>query len=293
MLERARQGDIDLIPCIAKTAGREAYLDFSVPYLTFPLVIVTRDNSHFIGGIEDLHEKKLAVVPQTLTREWLFKNGIDFTPFYVQSPLQGLEAVSFSWADAAIENLAAATYLIHKNGLTNLKIAAPTPYDNYQLYMAVPKGHRELLTILNKALGAMSPQQKSDIRNQWLSVKYDYGVNPKDMYLYISLLLLFSVSTILTVMFRNRKLAKETRERIITEQALRKNEEKLRNILENSTSMYYAHTPDHKLTYVSPQCRQILHCEPEKAMTSLQVFGRARTKLRSLEKNGTPDSPGN
>ncbi|MCG8549907.1 MAG: transporter substrate-binding domain-containing protein [Desulfobacterales bacterium] len=272
VLERARQGDIDLIPCIAKTAGRETYLDFSVPYLTFPLIIVTRDNSSFMSGIEDLHEKTLAVVPQTITGEWLSREGIDFTPFYVQSPLQGLEAVSFSWADAAIENLAAATYLIHKKGLTNLKIAAPTPYDNYPLYMAVPKGHRELLTILNKALAAMSSQQKNEIRNQWLSVKYEYGVNPKDMYLYIILLLLFTACTIFTVMCRNRKLAKETRERIITEQALRENEEKLRNILENSTSMYYAHTPDHKLTYVSPQCRQILLCEPEDAMTRWTDF---------------------
>ncbi len=36
VLERARQGEIDLIPCIAKTAERKTFLDFSVPYLTFP-----------------------------------------------------------------------------------------------------------------------------------------------------------------------------------------------------------------------------------------------------------------
>lgn len=272
VLERARQGDIDLITCIGKTAERETYLDFSEPYLNFPLVIVSRDNSPFIGGIEDLHGKTLAMVSQTLTQEWLSRDKIDFLPLYVQSPLEGLESVSFSRADAVIENLAAATYLIHHAGLANLKIAAPTPYDNYQLYMAVPKGRRELLAILNKALAAVPPRQKSDIRNQWLSVKYDYGVKPKDVVLYIFLVFLFSAGIILIVLFRNRRLAKETRERITTEKALRENEEKLRNILENSTSMYYAHTPDHKLTYVSPQCRQILHCEPEEAMTKWTEF---------------------
>ena len=138
--------------------------------------------------------------------------------------------------------------------------------------MAVPKGHKELLSIVNKALAAISPRQKSDIRNQWLSVKYEYGVNPKDMFLYIFLVLLFSVGIIFIVVFKNRKLAKETRERIATEEALRREEEKLRNILENSTSMYYAHTPEHQLTYVSPQCRQILHCEPEEAMTRWTEF---------------------
>ena len=272
VLEGVRQGEIDLITCIGKTAERETYLDFSVPYLTFPLIIVTRDNSPFIGGIEDLNGKTLAMVSQTLTKEWLANDKINFSPLYVKSPLEGLEAVSFSRADAAIENLAAATYLIHQAGLANLKIAAPTPYDNYQLYMAVPKGHKKLLTVVNKALAAISPQQKSKIRNQWLSVKYEYGVSPKDVFLYIFWILLFSAGIIFIVVFKNRKLAKETRERIATEKALRRNEERLRNILENSTSMYYAHTPDHKLTYVSPQCRQILHCEPDEAMTRWTEF---------------------
>nr|WP_319393547.1 transporter substrate-binding domain-containing protein [uncultured Desulfobacter sp.] len=272
VLESVRQGDIDLIICIGKTAERETYLDFSMPYLTFPLVIVTRDNSPFIGGIEDLNGKTLAMVSQILTKEWLSKDNISFSPLYVKSPLEGLEAISFSRADAAIENLAAATYMIHQAGLANLKIAAPTPYDNYQLYMAVPKGHQELLSIVNKALAAISPQQKRDIRNQWLSVKYEYGLNPKDMFLYIFLVFLFSAGIIFIVVFKNRKLARETQERIATEKALRKNEEKLRNILENSTSMYYAHTPDHQITYVSPQCRQILHCEPDEAMTRWTEF---------------------
>ncbi|MFV2072239.1 MAG: PAS domain S-box protein [Thermoanaerobaculales bacterium] len=51
-----------------------------------------------------------------------------------------------------------------------------------------------------------------------------------------------------------------------TEEALRESEEKLRNIVENSTNLFFAHTPDHVLTYLSPQCRDYLDCEPEEAM---------------------------
>ncbi len=50
------------------------------------------------------------------------------------------------------------------------------------------------------------------------------------------------------------------------EQALKDKEEQLRNIIENSTNLFYSHTADHKLTYVSPQSRQYLDCEPEEAM---------------------------
>lgn len=64
---------------------------------------------------------------------------------------------------------------------------------------------------------------------------------------------------------------------IITEQkkannALRDSEEKLQNIIRHSSSMFYAHTTDHVLTYVSPQAREILDCEPEEAMVGWQEF---------------------
>lgn len=61
-------------------------------------------------------------------------------------------------------------------------------------------------------------------------------------------------------------------ERKQAEQALRQSEEKLQNIIRHSGSMFYSHTPDHVLTYVSPQSRQILDCEPEEAMVRWQEF---------------------
>ena len=55
-----------------------------------------------------------------------------------------------------------------------------------------------------------------------------------------------------------------SRERISAE--LHKSEEKHRNIVENATNLFYSHTADHKLTYVSPQCRKFFQCEQEEAM---------------------------
>jgi len=50
------------------------------------------------------------------------------------------------------------------------------------------------------------------------------------------------------------------------EEALIESEEKLRNIIENSTNLFYSHTPDHQLTFLSPQTRQFFDCTPEEAM---------------------------
>ncbi|HRQ23817.1 MAG TPA: PAS domain S-box protein, partial [Anaerolineales bacterium] len=56
------------------------------------------------------------------------------------------------------------------------------------------------------------------------------------------------------------------------EEELRRSEEKLKNIIRHSSSMFYTHTAEHKLVYVSPQSREILDCEPEEAMVHWQEF---------------------
>ena len=56
------------------------------------------------------------------------------------------------------------------------------------------------------------------------------------------------------------------------EEALRKNEEKLRNIVEYSTNLFYTHTSEHELTYISPQSREYLQCEPEEALVRWTEF---------------------
>jgi len=42
-------------------------------------------------------------------------------------------------------------------------------------------------------------------------------------------------------------------------------EVKLRNIIEHSSNLFYSHTPDHLITYLSPKTREFLDCEPEEA----------------------------
>jgi len=61
-------------------------------------------------------------------------------------------------------------------------------------------------------------------------------------------------------------------ERRRAEEALRASEQRLRDIIEHSTNLFYAHTPDHVLTYASPQTRQFFDCEPEEALVRWTEF---------------------
>lgn len=56
------------------------------------------------------------------------------------------------------------------------------------------------------------------------------------------------------------------------EMSLAESERKLRNIVEHSTNLFYSHTPDQRLTFLSPQTRQFLDCEPHEALIEWTSF---------------------
>lgn len=53
---------------------------------------------------------------------------------------------------------------------------------------------------------------------------------------------------------------------------LRASEERLRAIVDHTQNIYYSHTPDHSLTYMSAQVKHILGYEPEEALIKWQEF---------------------
>ncbi len=179
VLDNIKNHQLDMIACLAKTQDREAFLNYSHPYLSSPMVIFTQKDAPFVGGLEDLNGKKVALIKKHVAAIWLRRDGIKVIPYPAKSLLEALQAVSTGQADAVIENLVAASYLIEKHGLLNLKIAAPTPWSNYQLYFAVRKDWPILASIINKALAAMPPGQRSAIRNKWITVSYNYGIAPR------------------------------------------------------------------------------------------------------------------
>lgn len=99
----------------------------------------------------------------------------------------------------------------------------------------------------------------------------DYDWLKKVLWIFIGISVLLGVGAIILAFF-NRKLAVEVTERRKAEKMLQNSEQKLRNIVENATNLFYSHTAKHDLTYISPQCREFLQCEPAEAMIQWTEF---------------------
>jgi PAS domain S-box-containing protein len=61
-------------------------------------------------------------------------------------------------------------------------------------------------------------------------------------------------------------ISNDITKQVLTERRLKESEEKLRNIVEHSSNIFYSHGTDHKLTYLSPQIKKLLDYEVEEAM---------------------------
>lgn len=213
ILERIKNKEIDVLSCAATTKEREEYLSYSTPHLSFPLVIISKKDAPFFSGINSLHKRKIVFVKKNASYDWLQQENIDFEPLFVDSPLEALKEVSLGQADAAIENLAAASYLIDRHGLTNLKVAAPTSFNDYSLSIAVRNDWPELLSIFNKALATIGQDQHNRIRQRWISVRYEHGINMDAILKWGIIIGSIVISLFLLFYFWNRKLTQEISER--------------------------------------------------------------------------------
>ncbi len=59
---------------------------------------------------------------------------------------------------------------------------------------------------------------------------------------------------------------KDITQQISTKEKIQESERKLKYIIENSTNVFYSHTPHHEITFISPQIREVLQYEPEEVM---------------------------
>lgn len=176
MVEGVKNRELDAFSCVVETDARKQFALFTKPYISFPMVILTRESEHFVDGVNDLRGKKVAVVKSYASHDLLVQNHPELNLLLAQNVREGLEAVSQGQAYAFIGNLAVAGHVIREHGITNVKVSGQTPY-RFQLAMAVRKDWPELVSILQKALDSITPREQDAIFNQWIRVKYQQEVD--------------------------------------------------------------------------------------------------------------------
>lgn len=138
-------------------------------FIIVPSVIVTRLDVPYIEDLNLLNSMKLAGTAPT--GEKLRKAGLD-TEFIHASPPDGLMGVATGKYDAFICALSNVSEALLKVSVTNIKISGELPVPS-RFAMAAGPHVKEFVSIFNKALAAITPETRSDIRSKWFKVSYE------------------------------------------------------------------------------------------------------------------------
>jgi len=259
-MEKVKVGDIDVIPKVTPSAAREKFLIFTKPYTTYPSVIVTRKD-RLAGGLDDLRGLKVGVNKGQIIESNLERDHPELTLNSYPDIEAGLRALATGKCDAFIDNLGAVAYTIETVGLPNLRIAASTPY-THDLAFGVRKDWPLLASALDKALDSIADQEKAEIKNRWLALKYETGINWRIVGPIGATLL----AIIVFVLAWNRRLGRAISETKRAEAALKESEKRVQTILD---------TINAGIVIIDPEERTIVDVNPVAA----RMIGLTREKI--------------
>ncbi|WP_428738937.1 transporter substrate-binding domain-containing protein [Sulfurimonas sp.] len=173
ILEEMKYKQLDGLVCAVKTQEREQYLNFSEPYVNVPMIIITQRGKK-ISSMEDLVGKTVSINRSSYIHEWLKTKYPKLTLLPSSSNEESLEWVSLGKADAYVGNLAVGTYIINKNLLSNLHIAAKLPDFSTAVSIAIDKDKTTLYNIIQKSFADITFNETQAIKAKW-SKNFDFG----------------------------------------------------------------------------------------------------------------------
>ena len=133
---------------------------------SFPLVIVTRNDEDYIASTDTLNIKTIALVKGSFSSRYIEKNYPEIKKIYVKDIKEGLELVAGSDAFATVEILPLITLYIKALHMANIKISGEFPY-KYRLKAIAKADSIELISILDKAIAAISVDEHNMINDKW------------------------------------------------------------------------------------------------------------------------------
>ncbi|MDD3343333.1 MAG: transporter substrate-binding domain-containing protein [Sulfurospirillaceae bacterium] len=215
--------EADMYTCLTYTPQRDKVVNFSQPYIIMPQVYITKNDVKFITDIKELYGKKIALVEGYAQSEIIKEEHPQIHTMMVEDIVDAFKAVVEGDAYAYIDLLPVASSYIQKKGFSNLKISGISKYES-KFRMALRKDwDSEGIAVLNKAIASISEEERNNIYNQWVQVKYDKTIDYTIVFEIAGVFLFIMTITL----FWNRKLSFEIQKRRQVEIALQELNKKL------------------------------------------------------------------
>jgi signal transduction histidine kinase/ABC-type nitrate/sulfonate/bicarbonate transport system substrate-binding protein len=176
VLNHFKEKKIDMIPGIGSSPQELALGNVSIPYASYPMVIVTNNKYRYINDLNELEHKTIAVPKYYTSYNFLTQNYPHIKLIETKDIPEALLMVANNKADAFVGHIATSLYYISQVHLSNLKISGTTDFKFEHRYL-IHKEDTLLLSIINKAFESISSKQKDTINAKWIQTKVEQQVD--------------------------------------------------------------------------------------------------------------------
>jgi len=169
LLAMIRRQEIDVLPAIYHSAEREAFVNFTTPYLKITEFIFARSDNQTISSFTDLKDKTTVVVDGYTIESYLRTNYPDYDLITAPTIQDALKKLVTGEADAFIGDIISTSYNIKELALVGIKPIAPVTDEGPTVHMAVRNDWPILRNLIDKALQAIPAGERDAINSQWIS----------------------------------------------------------------------------------------------------------------------------
>lgn len=165
-LDALRGREADLVSSLRATPERAAFLEFSIPYVSVPAVVVMREGQP-ARTLDSLAGRPVGV-GQGYAVEAVVRArhpAVDWQA--LPDDEQVLRGVIEGRLDAAVVDTASLAHVMRERRLAGLQVCAPADFE-YTLSFAVRKDWPELRDALDAALRAIPAAQKHALVERWI-----------------------------------------------------------------------------------------------------------------------------
>ncbi|MEZ7196015.1 transporter substrate-binding domain-containing protein [Pseudodesulfovibrio karagichevae] len=271
--------ELDVLPLVSYSLERDAYFDFSIPYLQMHGSIFVRKGTKGIKGEADLKDKTVLVMRGDTAQEYAERNHLAGKLILTESYGEAMRLLSEGRYDAVLVQQVVGWQIVKKLGLNNIEDVRANTLDPslrpegqnmsgfvQKFCLAVPEGDHALLARLNEGLSIVFADGTYDR----LYIKWFAPILPRpeptfmqmarqSLVFVLPVALLMALGGLVFLKIQvNRKTAhlrEEVEQRKRAEAQVARSREWMHSLLDHLPLSVYLQSGDHKITFANEHFR--------------------------------------
>lgn len=182
-LEAIANKDIDVLTSVSYSVERNQSMDFTQSYWSMPWAVLTLDSDMRSGSsvrMGALHGQRVAVVKGYSIESQLVDTG-RIEVVSVSDIDEGIDRLRNRMVDSYVDSLPILVDELQEYPLPGSKLSVLDSTQGNALYLAVRDDWQPLVTLLNRGINSLTPQQRDALKRKWYGYELEQGWSDEEL----------------------------------------------------------------------------------------------------------------